>query len=222
MMKDDLRNIAALFVEKDGCYFNLANVYPWNEERDARKYGGPYPVVAHPPCQRWGKMWMGSPSYVARTGKRKKKGDDGGCFKSALWSARAFGGVIEHPQDSHAWAHFGLNKPPRKGGWIKADETYNGWTCRVEQGRYGHWMRKPTWLLVYGVEREELPELDWGTSKPNFPKEAIEKYGIKKVKRMGEMAFKGGGIDSSARNATPEKFRDLLIEIAGRARGINE
>jgi len=48
--------IAALYVEKNGCYFGLDGVDPWDEERDARKYDGPYPVVAHPPCQLWGRM----------------------------------------------------------------------------------------------------------------------------------------------------------------------
>lgn len=202
--------IAALFTEKNGCYYNLPGVDPWDEERDARKYAGPYPVIAHPPCQRWGKMWMGSPSYVAKTGIRKKKGDDAGCFASALASVRKYGGVIEHPYGSHAWPHFGINKPPRKGGWIKADDFY-GWTCCVEQGRYGHWMRKPTYLFAH---KTDLPELDWGVSKPNYPQWAIDRYGIERVKRMGEIAFKGGGKDSSARISTPQAFRDLLISMA--------
>lgn len=204
--------IAALYVQKNGCYFDLPSVDPWDEGRDARLYQGPYPVIAHPPCQRWGKMWAGQPLWIKRTGQRKKKGDDGGCFKSALEAARKWGGVIEHPQDSHAWAHFGINKPPRKGGWIKADE-YGGWTCRVEQGRYGHYARKPTWLLVYGVDRDALPELDWGTSDHRIPQWAIDKYGIDYCKRAGEMAFKGGGTDAHDRIATPEPFRDLLIKI---------
>jgi hypothetical protein len=45
--------IAALFVETNGVYFGLSDVDPWDVTRDARKYAGPYPVVAHPPCQLW-------------------------------------------------------------------------------------------------------------------------------------------------------------------------
>jgi hypothetical protein len=52
--------IAALYVETDGAYFGLPGVDPWDEARDARKYAGPHPVVAHPPCQRWGRFWHGS------------------------------------------------------------------------------------------------------------------------------------------------------------------
>lgn len=44
--------IAALFVQRDGCYWNLEGVDPWDEARDARLYDGPYPVVAHPQRQR--------------------------------------------------------------------------------------------------------------------------------------------------------------------------
>ena len=202
--------IAALYVKTDGAYFGLDGVDPWDENRDARKYAGPYPVVAHPPCQRWGKMWAGQPLWIKRTGERKKKGDDGGCFKAALAAVRKFGGVIEHPHGSHAWAHFNLNKPPRKGGWIVAD-FHGGWTCCVEQGRYGHYARKPTWLYAVGCE---LPELDWGHSEPSFPPEAIEKYGLDYCKRAGELAFKGGGKDSAPRIGTPEPFRNLLISMA--------
>lgn len=41
--------IAALFVETDGCYFGLDGVDPWDEQRDARQYAGPWPVVAQRP-----------------------------------------------------------------------------------------------------------------------------------------------------------------------------
>ena len=205
-----MRTVAALYVETGGCYFGLPGVDPWDEARDARLYTGPHPVVAHPPCQRWGKMWFGQPLTVKRTGVRKLKGNDGGCFDRALWAVRTFGGILEHPWESNAWPWFGLTVPSRNGGWVKAD-TFGGWTCCVEQGRYGHYARKPTLLYVVGGE---LPELHWGAGKPTFPQWAIEEYGLAKCKRAGELAFKGGGTDSSPRIATPEPFRDLLLSIA--------
>lgn len=208
-----MRKISALFVRKDGHYYDIHGIDPWDEERDARLYDGPHPVIAHPPCQRWGKMWMGSPSVVSRTGIRKIKGDDGGCFKAALEAARKYGGVIEHPKESHAWAHFGLNRPPNLGGWIAADFE-GGWTCCVEQGRYGHYARKPTWLLVYGVDIDDLPELDWGMGPHRIPQWAIDKYGEKRAKKIGELSFKGGGTDSKSRIDTPKEFRDILISMA--------
>jgi hypothetical protein len=156
-----MQTVAALYVETNGAYFGLPGIDPWDEVRDAREYAGPHPVVAHPPCQRWGKMWFGQPLHVKLTGERKVKGDDGGCFKAALQAVRTYGGVIEHPWQSHAWPHFGLNTPPRAGGWIMADAE-GGWTCCVEQGRYRHYARKPTLLYVCGVDPEDLPDLDWG------------------------------------------------------------
>ena len=208
-----MQTIAALYVQTNGCYFGVSGVDPWDEARDARNYNGPYPVVAHPPCQRWGKFWAGQPLYIKRTGIRKVLGDDGGCFEAALRDVRRYGGVLEHPEHSKAWPHFGLAKPPRKGGWIKAD-NYGGWTCRVEQGRYGHYANKPTWLYAVGCE---LPELDWGVTRvteADFPIEAIAKHGIDYCRRAGALAFKGGGKDSAPRIGTPKPFRDLLIDMA--------
>ena len=54
--------IAALYVQSNGVYADLAGVDPWYEARDARTYAGPWPVVAHPPCARWGRYWGGGPS----------------------------------------------------------------------------------------------------------------------------------------------------------------
>jgi hypothetical protein len=205
-----LPKIAALFVEKDGCYFNLPNVEPWDASRDARLYAGHFPVVAHPPCQRWGKLWAGQPLHIKRTGERKRKGDDDGCFAAALAAVRRYGGILEHPWGSHAWAYFGLNKPPREGGWIAADFE-GGWTCCVEQGRYGHYARKPTLLLTYHVT---LPELDWGIGETRLDPAVVERMGLKRAKRLGEVGAKGGGRDSAPRIGTPVAFRDLLISIA--------
>lgn len=206
--------VAALYVQTNGPYFGLDGVDPWCAKRDARNYAGPLPVVAHPPCQRWGKMWFGQPLTVKRTGQRKTKGDDGGCFAAALDAARKWGGVIEHPWGSHAWAHFGLNMPPREGGWIVAD-FYGGWTCCVEQGRYGHYARKPTLLLAYGVS--DLPELQWGKSEAQYDPAVVARMGIKRAKRLGEVGARGGGKDSAPRIGTPAPFRELLLSIARKA-----
>lgn len=205
--------IAALFVENGGSYWNLPGVDPWDEARDARLYRGPFPVVAHPPCQRWGKLWAGQPLHIKRTGVRKKKGDDGGCFQAALHAMYNCGGIVEHPWGSHAWPHFGIAIPPREGGWVPADPfdlTY-GWTCCVEQGRYGHYARKPTLLLAHGCE---LPELDWGIGPSRLDPAVIERMGLQRAKRLGEVGARGGGTDSSPRIGTPTPFRDLLIGIA--------
>ena len=200
--------IAALYVQKDGCYWDLPGVDPWDEARDARLYDGPWPVVAHPPCERWGKFWAGSPIAISR-GERKIKGDDGGCFAAALASVRRWGGVLEHPEGSHAWQAFGLCEPPASGAWVSTDFV-GGWTCRVEQGHYGHRARKSTWLYASGVD---LPSLIWGRAAGDFMR--IGGFDLRPyAKRCGKVGF----LSRRERKATPPIFRDLLISIAATAR----
>jgi hypothetical protein len=206
--------IAALFVDPRGCYAGLPDVDPWDAARDARLYNGPWPAVAHPPCTRWGKLWAGQPLWIKRTGERKAKGDDGGCFAAALDAIRTFGGVIEHPEGSHAWQAFGLIEPPRNGCWVVAD-WLGGWTCCIEQGRYGHYARKPTWLYAAHCD---LPSLEWGKRQARLDPAVIERIGLTRAKRRGEVAAQGGGTDSAPRISTPLPFRDLLLSIARTAR----
>jgi hypothetical protein len=198
--------IAALFVETDGCYFGLEDVDPWDILRDARGYAGSHPVVAHPPCQRWGRFWHGS----TRKPHQFKLGDDGGCFAAALDAVRSWGGVLEHPADSHAWKHFGLTPPKRFKGWQRAGRE-GLWTCYVEQGHYGHMSRKPTWLLAKGAD---LPELNWSKGEQRLHPVALERYGYEKARRIGMTAMVGGKDKTKIRNATPPEFRDVLLNIA--------
>jgi hypothetical protein len=201
--------VAALYVQTDGAYFGLAGVDPWDEARDARLYDGPHPVVAHPPCQRWGDMWMGSPLVIARTGVRKKLGDDGGCFAAALAAVRKFGGVLEHPEGSRAWDFFGMNKPPRAGGWVVADWD-GGWTCRVEQVAYGHIVRKPTWLYANGCD---LPSLTWGVDPRKLPS-MVQPSKARRETGGRTPSVNAHGVPDSLRIHTPPAFRDLLISMA--------
>lgn len=211
-----MSEVAALYVETGGCYFGLPDVDPWDETRDARKYAGPHPVVAHPPCQRWGRFWHGS----TRKPHQFKKGDDGGCFEAAFWSVNRNGGVIEHPCDSHAWEEFDIPKPPRSGGWIGATMGYGmppAWTCCVYQGHYGHLAGKPTWLYASGLHFHQLPDLRWGKVAQRIHPRALELHGYEKARRIGMMAMVGGKDKTQIRNATPPEFRDVLLSIARKA-----
>lgn len=203
-------SIAALFVDMAGVYSEHPWVEPWGLEHDARTYTGPFPVVAHPPCQRWGRFWHGS----TRKPHQYRLGDDGGCFSAALAAVRTWGGILEHCADSHAWKHFNLKAPPRSGGWHKADDQ-GGYTCYVEQGHYGHFSRKPTWLYAAHVR---LPELIWGRAPQRLHPTALERYGYEKARRIGVVAMIGGKHKTRTRDATPIPFRDLLLSIARSAR----
>ncbi len=197
--------IAALYVETNGVYFGLPNVDPWDEQRDARKYAGPWPVVAHPPCARWGRYWSGGPSAKVR----RKLGDDDGCFEAALRAVQTWGGVLEHPEGSHAWRVFGIPCPPRSGQWIPLLD--GGSTCCVEQGHYGHRARKATWL--YYVGDEQPPELIWGASVGERLDEGFHSKQERNERRAaGQRPIRR--LSERERMDTPLPFRDLLISLA--------
>jgi len=197
--------VAALYVQTGGCYFGLPDVDPWDERRDARTYAGPWPVVAHPPCERWGRYWGGGPSAKVK----RAKGDDGGCFAAALASVRQWAGVLEHPADSSAWAHHGL-MPPGGMGWSVAD-LRGGWTCRVEQGAYGHPARKATWLYANGVT---LPSLRWGRAPGNFLRLDPGFHSAAERAAAHVDRIKAKRLTKAQCIATPTEFQDLLISIA--------
>lgn len=203
-----MTTVAALYVETNGVYFGLPDVDPWDKTRDARLYAGPHPVVAHPPCERWGRYWHGGPS--ARV--RRVKGDDDGCFAAALDAVRRWGGVLEHPEASAAWDAFGIKRPLRGGGWSLADDV-GGWTCCVEQGHYGHPARKATWLYARGIV---LPSLTWGRSSASRRRDAGCHSAEERRRTRGRRA--NGDIiellSKSQRAATPVAFRDVLLEMA--------
>lgn len=189
--------IAALFVETDGCYFGLDGVDPWDQARDARQYAGPWPVVAHPPCDRWCKM---APVNQARYGHLI--GADQGCFESAIASVRNWGGVLEHPAVSLAWPAFGLPYPPTNG-WQRT--FCGGWVTHVEQINYGHKAKKGTWLYAFGMNP---PRLLWHTSKK-------PKAWISSDRPRAELAKLGiAQLSKREAKATPIAFRDMLLSIA--------
>lgn len=200
-MTAPLHPIAALYVETGGCYYSLPGVDPWDQARDARTYAGPHPVVAHPPCERWGRFWNGG---IAWRGEPKALGDDAGCFAAALAAVRRWGGVLEHPAGSLAWRAYGLIAPAARG-WTAADWN-GGWTCRVEQGHYGHPAQKPTWLYACGVD---LPPLRWGRSRPAIPAHRSARWRAR-AEKDGICVL----LSRRERKATPHEFRDLLLSIA--------
>jgi hypothetical protein len=177
--------VAALYVDPKGIYSGLPDVEAWGEDEDARLYDGPWPVVAHPPCKSWSIMGQCRPEIV--------RGADGGCFNLALYAVRKWGGVLEHPAHSHAWARFSLPRPPHEG-WARSI-TDEGWVCEVDQFRYGHRANKRTWL--YYVGNTPPPMLAWGRGARSPVT----------VRNDG-----GGGRDQ--RSKTPPEFRDLLLDMA--------
>lgn len=187
-------SVAALYVDAGGPYSRMEGVDCWDESRDARLYAGNLPVVAHPPCNRWGRL---APVNHKRWGT--PIGEDGGCFKHALWAVRSFWGVLEHPAHTIAWKTFGIPRP-EKGGWKQVSNRE--WVGEVWQSDYGHKATKNTWLLYVGRKQPEP-------------------YLIDRVKGTHQV---GGGIHTgnnkkprlkqTETHLTPIRFADYLVELA--------
>lgn len=182
--------IAALYVETNGGYFGIEGVDPWDVGRDARSYAGPYPVVAHPPCDRWHQL-----SAVNNKRWGYLINEDGGCFAAALAAVRMFGGVLEHPAETRAFKFHNIPEPSR-GGWQR---TIDGdWVTEVDQAAYGHRARKRTWLLYHGINLP--PPLVWKRTRGSH--------------QIGLFDQKLPQLPKNERSATPAPFRNLLISMA--------
>lgn len=125
--------VAALYVDPTGPYPKIVRDC-WDESRDAKKYNGSFPVVAHPPCGPWGRL------------KFLNKHQDPECGPEAVRAVRRFGGVLEHPQHSTLFKHCNLPRPgePR--------DCWGGETYEIRQVAWGHRCEKITWLYIVGVE----------------------------------------------------------------------
>jgi hypothetical protein len=176
--------VAALYVDTArGAYVGLPGVDLWGyasrdgrqqdafaPTRDAREYAGPWPVVAHPPCGPWGRFRR---RYLGGEGDRD-------CGPTAVSQVRRYGGVLEHPAWSTLWPFCGMKPPGPLGMSADLDEC-GGFTLAVDQCRWGHPARKPTWLYVVGATVSEFPPdrepthvmvrlLRNGNDRPEVPK----------------------------------------------------
>ena len=193
-----MHKVAALFVQEKGTYAGQSGIDAWPESRDARLYAGDLPVVAHPPCARFCRL----AGLVQARYPHLRKGEDGGCFASALASVRRWSGVLEHPAYSDAWPMFGLSRPNPKGGWSDPD-AYGGRTCHVEQAHYGHRARKATWLYAVGTD---LPELRWGRAP-----DVTAWVSYNQNHNAGKVVER---LSKRASNATPPAFKAVLLDMA--------
>jgi hypothetical protein len=133
------RTIAALYIDSArGPYPRLPDVECWDEERDATRYAGPHPVVAHPMCGHWGRYaW--------------KAHDTGATGIRAVEQVREWGGVLEQPKDSKLFAHCGLPRPGEPA------DSYGGYSILVYQRDWGHRADKATWLYLVRCAPAPMP-----------------------------------------------------------------
>jgi hypothetical protein len=187
--------VAALYVDKLGPYFGRPDVDPWDKERDARLYDGPFPCVAHPPCGPWGHL------------AHLYEGEEQELGLRAVQQVRRFGGVLEHPARSMLWAAAGL-PAPGDFPWIDP----NGYSIEVEQVSWGHVARKRTWLYCVGVPFDLVRATIRRGGKPTH-----WASGGRRHDRKGSGGFAPDGIkicSAQQRRRTPPEFADWLVMLA--------
>lgn len=188
--------VSALFVDRLGPYPSLVSDW-WDRERDARRYAGPNPVVAHPPCQLW--VNFAALNFKRYGGEHNRPGNDGGCFASAVSNVIQWGGVLEHPAGSKAWPAYCLPRPSKNHrGW---ERGVDGWVCEVWQSAYGHPARKRTWLFYSG--QQPPLDLDW-TRKPG-------------THQVGWFDRNKPTLSKREASATPIAFAKALVDLAQHA-----
>jgi hypothetical protein len=198
-------DVAALYIDPRGPYPKLLvpeNCY--DEARDARTYGGPWPVVAHPPCGPWGRL---SHMYRGNEG-------DASLALRAVEQVRAYGGVLEHPAWSKLFNH--CRMPMGVLGRYSWPDRHGGVTIEVRQCDWGHVARKPSWLYIVGV---------FGIRGMTFPPHREPTHwisggrGREGKKRKTTPVPPGIKVCSAQqRRRTPPAFAEWLIELAAQAR----
>lgn len=190
-----LGHVTVLFVMKDSLYKTLG-CDCYDAARDAMTYTGNNPIVAHPPCQLWGKMAV--INHKRWGGEHNRPGNDGGCFRFALETVNRCGGVLEHPAETYAWAEHGLPRPGH--GWTRWKQ---GVVCEVWQSAYGHRANKRTWLYCSGNDTPPHPrwERPIGTHQVGFHDQ------------RGKAANKPT-LSKREANATPPAFAHYLLGLA--------
>jgi hypothetical protein len=91
-------------------------------------------------------------------------------------------------------------------------DIFGGWSCYVEQGRYGHLAKKATWLYAVSVE---LPSLRWGCI-PDQQSKALVSWCGNHVKSEEDRPRVG----KAAAAATPPVFADSLLDMARSVRPV--
>lgn len=138
-----MNQVAILYARQDSHYKAIPGCDVWDSVRDATKWRGGSPVIAHPPCRMWGRL---------RQFSKPRPGEQWMALDSVGF-VRRWGGVLEHPAESTLWAAARL---PRPGA---GKDRFGGWTLAIEQFHWGHRAEKATWLYIVGCEPEDLPAM---------------------------------------------------------------
>lgn len=180
--------VAVLYARADSHYKETPWADVWDAGRDALRWTGGLPVVAHPPCRAWGRL-----RHFA-----KPREDEKSLALDAVRQVRRWGGVLEHPASSTLWA---AAKLPRPG---EVPDKFGGYSIEVDQVHWGHRAQKRTWLYIVGCR--ELPHL------PRHDKVHTA------VVRPRKGAHQDSFLTKREREMSPPAFAKWLLAIALRTR----
>lgn len=184
--------VSVLFARQDSVYKTLG-VDVWDIERDARKWPGGNPIVAHPPCRAWGQL-----SHMA-----KPRPDEKELAIYAIGQIRKYGGVLEHPRASKLW-------PTMKLPIGEQVDEYGGFSICVNQSWWGHKAQKKTMLYICGIPRRDLPKIPIRFDRIDFTvTSSIRKSSGRRLK---------GRLGNKENEATPIEFAKWLIEVASKCK----
>lgn len=183
-----MKTVTVLFARSDSVYKTLPGVDVWDAARDARRWPGGGPAVAHPPCRMWGRLRQFS----------KGTADEKALGPWAVNRVRQFGGVLEHPEESTLWAHCGM---PRPGQF---PDDFGGWSMRIEQFHWGHRAEKATWLYVVGIDPADIPPMPHRDGRPT--------HCVRPTKAYPRLP----SITKAEREHTPRELALWLVELARR------
>lgn len=190
-----MKGVAVLFARSDSVYKDLNGVDVWDQARDARKWPGGMPVVAHPPCRAWGQLrHMANP-----------RPDEKELAIFAVAQVRKFGGVLEHPKASTLWPVAGLPAPGLHDAW-------GGWTLPIVQSWWGHRAEKATFLYIVGCVPAELPVF------PMVLGEASHVIGSSGRRRDGSRLSGRPEVTKAEREHTPPALAAWLVDLARRCK----
>jgi hypothetical protein len=186
---------AVLFARADSIYKTM-DCDVWDAERDAVKWPGGAPVVAHPPCRIWSNF-----AHMSNAPFSEKQ-----LATFAIGVVRKFGGVLEHPAGSRLFSASAM--PPGEGLPRCGDrDAWGGFQVVIEQWWFGHRAQKMTRLYICGCQPKDLPEI---------PIKLGEAPCVIGDVGRATLGTKRPEISKPEREATPPLFAEWLLEVARR------
>jgi hypothetical protein len=187
-----LPTVAVLFARADSIYKSRPDCDVWDAERDALKWEGGSPIVAHPPCRAWGQL-----AHFAKPRPDEKQ--------LAIWAVeqiRKWGGVLEHPAKSKLWPTVGLPEPGERDEW-------GGFTLPILQWWWGHKAEKATRLYICGCDTKDLPPIPLRIGEAEY---AMQSGSLARGRAVSQGAKPG--VTKPEREHTPPALAEWLIQVA--------